>query len=145
MNWFSIRIGHFIALAATMLLLSGCGGTGTLSGKATFRGQALPGGMVTVVDSANENHSGQVQKDGSYSVANIATGPAKVTVGTSSSRGNIRNPDAVKDPWGPYVQIPRHYSDPEKSGFKLDVKTGKQELQLDLKDDFEPGEEIGKQ
>jgi hypothetical protein len=52
------------------------------------------------------------------------------------------HPEDVKDPWGPYVHIPKHYADPDKSGFKLDIKTGKQELNIDLKDDFEPDEVI---
>jgi hypothetical protein len=145
MNRFGTRTGRFVVMAAALLLVAGCGGTGTLNGKVTFKGQPLPGGMVTVFDAGNAGHSGQIQKDGSYSVSNIPAGSAKVTVGTSPSRGNIRNPDAVKEPWGPYVQIPRRYSDPEKSGFKLEVKSGTQEMQLDVKDDFEPGEDLGKQ
>jgi hypothetical protein len=37
------------------------------------------------------------------------------------------------------------YAQPDKSGFALNVKTGKQEFMIDLKDDFEPGELQAKQ
>jgi hypothetical protein len=78
-------------------------------------------------------------------VANVPPGPAKVVVGTTEKIGSILHPDARKEPYGPYVQIPRRYAQPDKSGFALNVKTGKQEFMIDLKDDFEPGEVQPKQ
>jgi hypothetical protein len=142
MKWFGWQSCRYIFPATVLLLVVGCGGTGNVGGKVTFKGQPLPGGMVTL----QSTEGGEIRtypgliKDGSYTVPNVPIGPAKVTIGTAKARGNILHPEDVKDPWGPYVHIPRHYADPEKSGYKVDVSRGKTELNIDLKDDFEPDE-----
>jgi hypothetical protein len=128
--------------AGVVMAAIGCGGTGTVTGKVTFKDKPLPGGLVVIYDSGGETHQGQIGTGGAYTVGNIVPGPAKVSVRTVKARGSINNPEGLKAPYGPYVQIPLKYSDPEKSGLKLDVKTGKQEYQIDLKGDFAEGEEV---
>ena len=140
MSRFGRQAARCAVAAAALLLVAGCGGPGTVTGKVTFKGGPLPGGLVTVVDAADNRYPGQIQKDGSYIVANVPTGPAKVVVGTTAKTGSIMHPDDRKEPFGPYVQIPKRYAQPEKSGLALQVKNGTQELNIDLKDDFEPGE-----
>jgi hypothetical protein len=142
MKWFGARTGSFSLAVASLVLVAGCGGPGTLTGKVTFKGEPLPGGLVTVYDNSSANNSGQVHKDGTYLVGNIAPGPVKIGVKTAEFQGSFAHPKDRKDPYGPYVQIPMKYGDPNSSGFKTDIKTGKQEYQIELKDDFEPGEQV---
>jgi hypothetical protein len=145
MSRFGTQTARCAVPAAALLLLSGCGGPGTVTGKVTFKGGPLPGGLVTVVDAVDNRYPGQIQKDGTYMVANVPPGPAKIVVGTTAKMGSIMHPEDRKEPYGPYVQIPMRYAQPDKSGFALNVKTGKQEFMIDLKDDFEPGELQAKQ
>jgi hypothetical protein len=145
MKWFGARTGSFSLAVASLVLVAGCGGPGTLTGKVTFKGQPMTAGLVTVYDSSSAAQSGQIHSDGTYLVGNITPGPVKIGVKTVKARGSIMHPEDVKDPYGPYVQIPRKYADPNSSGFKTDIKTGKQEYQIEVKDDFEPGEETPKE
>jgi hypothetical protein len=140
MSLFGAQTARRALPAAALLLLTGCGGPGTVTGKVTYKGGPLPGGLVTVVDAIDNRYPGQIQRDGTYTVANVPPGPAKIVVGTTSEIGSIMHPGERKEPYGPYVRIPKRYGQPDKSGMALYVKTGKQEYMIDLKDDFEPGE-----
>ena len=145
MKWFGRKTCRHILPATVLLFAVGCGGTGNLAGKVTFKGAPLPGGLVTVTTIADgevRTYPGRIQSDGSYNVPNVPTGPGKVSVATVKAMGNIQHPEDVKEPYGKWVQIPKHYGNADKSGFKAEIKTGKNELNIDLKDDFEPDEVI---
>jgi hypothetical protein len=140
MKWFGARTGSFTLAAASLLLVAGCGGPGTLTGKITFKGQPMPGGMVSVYDGSFARRDGQIQNDGTYTVRNITPGPVKI--GVRSVIGHpIFHPEDHENPFGPYRHIPMKYSDPDRSGFATEIKSGKQEYEIEIKDDFEPGEE----
>jgi hypothetical protein len=112
-----LRLASAIATApllfcAGWLVLGDYGRTGTVSGKVTFRGQPLPGGMVTLqaIDNGELRiFPGMIQKDGSYTVANVPVGPAKVGVG--------------------FPRMPPRFRD---MGLAVDVKPGKQDFPIDL-------------
>jgi hypothetical protein len=65
-----------------LLLAAGCGGKGTVTGKVTFEGKALPGGYVSFTpEGGGKGGSSSIDpKDGTYTVANLPTGTYKVSV-----------------------------------------------------------------
>ena len=101
--------------------------TGTVTGRITFKGQPLPRGMVvllTTEDGQIRTYPGLIHKDGTYTVANVPTGPAKVAVASGRSRN-----DAPAD------RIPRKYRDPDTSGLSFEMRPGTQNFSVDLQDD----------
>jgi hypothetical protein len=71
--------------------------------------------------------STSVQPDGSFSLWGIPPGPALVCVRSQFGfRGSLRLPPGER--W-----IPARYSDPEKSGLSINVKSGRQTFDLELK------------
>jgi hypothetical protein len=138
--------GRFLVLAVLVAAL-GCGraGTGTISGKVTLNGMPLKGGRVTYHAANNQSRMADIQEDGSYTVANVPVGPARITVETEyllkqSTRRNYRPPDAqggpkLADPEEAkrkYVQIPSFYSTPDQSGLTWTVQGGKHEHNIEL-------------
>jgi hypothetical protein len=139
MNWLRMcAVQCMVAVGA--LTLAGCGrGTGTVSGKVTLNGTALPGGLVTVHDAEGQPRNGPINKDGTYLVSNITPGPAKISIMTLSTMPNLRDPNPTgKDPLGPYVAIPAKYQDPSSSGFTLEVKSGSQPYDLSMTGEAAP-------
>src|SRR5205085_628371 len=68
------------------LAVVGCGGkggTGTVSGKVTYKGAPLKGGRVGFATANKQNVVADIGEDGSYTAPDVPTGPAKVTVVTS--------------------------------------------------------------
>jgi hypothetical protein len=113
---------------------------GTVTGKVRFQGKPLKEGWITFFDREDNTYRGFIQRDGSYTVSDIPRGPAKIAVSkrVTSGLGTMREP---REPYEG-VYIPRHYSDPTKSGLSLMVWAGLQEKDFDLKDDFFEGAEI---
>jgi hypothetical protein len=135
MSWFSSRLRLLTVSAVTLLFLVGCGGTGSVSGKVTLNGKPLPGGIVFAHHGKKGQvapASGLINPDGSYFVANILTGQTTLTVLTAAGMGNALHPDTWHPPFGEYVPIPPKYMSLETSGFELNVKVGKQEMNLEL-------------
>jgi hypothetical protein len=119
--------------AGALLTLVGCGGTGTVSGKVTLNGKPVPGGAVTIHDSEGQSRNGGINKDGTYSVSNLAPGPAKVSVFTAMEMKQVRNPEGgAKNPLGEFVAIPDKYRSRDTSGLTLDVKSGKQDYDVKM-------------
>jgi hypothetical protein len=127
----------FVVVAIGLLQLSGCNAKGTVIGKVRFRGSPLPSGLIVFVDGGGIPHPGRIQRDGSYSVANLPCGPMKVAVATMFT-GNIFLPE--DGPRVPAVRIPRHYTHPDNSGLAKNVWRGVQVFMIDLNDDFDPEE-----
>jgi len=141
MKWLSVRARRLIFAAGVFLSFTGCGGRqGTISGKVTLDGKALPGGLVSIFDSEEQTRFSGIGRDGAFSVSNVAPGKAQVSVLTLSERRGFREPDdgsRAKESLGPYVPIPMKYLDKETSGLNLEVRTGKQDFEIQLKG--EPG------
>jgi hypothetical protein len=133
MSQFSARAFGLICTASAVLFLTGCANQGTVSGKVSLNGQPLPGGVVTFFDSEGQSRTGGINKDGTYTVSNIAPGKAQVSVLTLNERPSIRDPENKNaTSLGTYVPIPAKYMDKEQSGITLDVKTGKQPFDIAL-------------
>jgi hypothetical protein len=131
MKWFRSLAVRSVVTASALLSLAGCGGTGEVSGKVTYNGTALPGGLVTIYDSQNGAKQGLI-KDGSYNIPDVAMGPAQICVETSPpivSGINQKNPPTL--PFGPYMPIPAKYKE-KKNGIAYEVKKGKQDFDLKL-------------
>jgi hypothetical protein len=132
---------RWVLASGALVFLSGCGGTGTVTGKVTLDGEPLPGGIVLFHHVAGpESESapppnGRISTDGTFVAANVPTGKTLVTIMTAPKMGSVAHPDAGLEPWGPYVPIPAKYKDPDKSGFTIEVKLGKQELNLAMTGD----------
>jgi len=145
-----IRIPFSIIVA----LAFGCGSSAVdVSGTVRHQGKPIVFGTVVIIGSDGLPRSGAIQPDGSFTVANVKAGPAKVCVssprppglaveGTKKKTGrdadlDERRPadaDATVSPaiakgWFP---LPNIYGDPLTSGLTTDVAPGTP-LDLDLK------------
>lgn len=150
LTW-TIRSGWVVGMCLGLAVLSGCGSSGTVSGKITYEGQPLNGGTVTFISSQDgKPYSGPIQSDGSYRVEKIPTGKTKITVQVPEPP---QIPDIARKSFGPppgadvpeeakkmfglgntkLVQIPKDYADPERSGLSYEVKAGHQTYDIVLK------------
>jgi hypothetical protein len=136
MYWFRSCARKRHVAASALLLVIGCGGNGTVTGKVTLNGQPVPGGLVSVIPDGPDTEQfsapskGKIERDGTYTVVNVPKGKAKITVITAKTFGSISHPDAIKDPFGPYMPIPDIYKDPAKTPLALEVARGKQEFNI---------------
>jgi hypothetical protein len=136
MKWLSTRTCGLICTAGVVLFFTGCGTQGTVAGKVSLDGKPLPGGVVNICDSEGQTRTAGISKEGTYSVSNLAPGKAQISVLTLGERPSLREPEGrTKDSLGTYVAIPAKYMDKDQSGLGLDVKTGKQEFDIQLKGD----------
>jgi hypothetical protein len=135
-----------------ILLTAGCGGKGAVSGKVLYQGKPVPAGTVSFILEGGGVMSSPIEEDGSYAIQNVPPGQLKITVETESARppsgqgerGGKGAPDFMmkfikeKDPkvaerGKRYMRIPEQYSDPGHSNLAYEVKSGKQEHDIDLK------------
>jgi hypothetical protein len=131
-----LQRGRTTVAAGILFLITGCGGTGDVTGKVTLDGTALPGGLVTIYDSQEKNLSAMIMADGSYTVAGVPLGKADIVIQTVPAYGNAINPlDPPHEWFGKYVKIPLHYKERGKSGFSIDVRRGVQQMDLPLRDE----------
>ncbi len=139
-------------------LATGCSGSGTITGKVTYQKQPLTGGTVLFTSTAGKgSRTATIGEDGSYTITNMPTGPAKIAVDTRTAQArpgpfggappsmqppkDVQLPDTARSGglYGPpsgkkatAVPIPERYADPEKSGLTYTVKSGSQTHPIDL-------------
>jgi hypothetical protein len=125
--------------AAALVLVAGCGGrTGDLAGKVTFKDKALHQGTVSVAAADGSILNAVIQDDGSYSLAGVPVGEAKVGVNSPDPR-SVKVAQRKKDEKAPppdtskWFPIPEKYADTRQSGLTTDVKPGKNPFDIDLK------------
>jgi hypothetical protein len=147
--------GRRLLTALTFLSVlgaAGCGSSssGTVTGKVTYKGAAVPGGTVSFFGADNWTGSAHLGEDGSYSIANVPAGTVRISVETMTARPPKPPPGAMPKPptdapvpkgsmYDPaaqakrYVPIPPRYADKDQSGLTYDVKPGKQvhDIKLD--------------
>ena len=156
----STRTGfrRFLLLGVLPLLAAiGCSSEGSISGKVTYQGRTVTGGTI-IFTSPEGSSSSSIAEDGTYSIARMKTGPAKIAVETKSAQGAISTapkaggdpkkgggknvefpPEAAKSSYAgtprttKAEKIPEHYEDPDKSGLTYIVKGGPQEYDVELK------------
>jgi len=134
------RAGLYVLVFSVLSLAAGgCGGgTGTVSGKVTYQGKALPGGYVNFMseDGKSNIKTSQIKEDGSYSVSGLSIGPAKISVQGLSARRLADLPgQGGKDAkvQQKEVYVPPQYGNTETSGLKYEVKPGSQPYDIELK------------
>lgn len=128
----------FLCLA---LIAMGCGTKASnVSGKVTYKGQALTAGTVTLIPSDGVVRTGTIGTDGSYKIENVPAGAVKIGVTTPAARGNKPPPGgrgetpapAAPAPAAGAVSVPENYRDAATSGLTGEVKAGEP---LDIKID----------
>src|SRR4051794_22586118 len=76
------RWGLFLLLL-TPLGLSGCGASGSVSGKVSYKGTMLKGGTVTFHSPMGKASAvAQIGEDGSYTIEKVPAGDVKICVDT---------------------------------------------------------------
>lgn len=135
---------RFCSLAVFFLaaaLLSGCGpSTSTVSGTVTYQGKKVVWGGVALVAADGTAHPGTIEKDGSFTIANVPTGTAKVGVtspdplmGAKSAKefeGTRYKPPQL--PAGAWFPVPEKFGDPKTSGLTVEVGSGAK-AEIDVK------------
>src|SRR5262245_47087761 len=140
------RIGLCGGVVALLFLppLAGCGKrTGFVSGKVTHQGQPLTSGAVIFHAADGRSDSGNIDREGNYTISQAPVGPVKVPVDTGPARPvpppKITAPgkDPPKHPGDKAganppaapprkVVIPEKYKHPDQSGLTFTVTGGKQ-------------------
>jgi hypothetical protein len=135
-------------VCALALAACGCtGGTGTVTGKVTYIGKALPGGTVTCLARGNRPFMGKIEPDGTYTVTDVPIGPVKIAVEAAGPAGEppiaLPKPDQpppqmkppASDPRPPHttIALPKQYANPDTSGLEMTVVKGSNPFPIDLK------------
>jgi hypothetical protein len=131
-----------LVLLVGALVMAGCGSArGTVTGKVTMGGKAVPLAMVTF--HGKDSQGKDVQRnattglDGSYHVTGVPAGDMTVTVENVNSAANISVPPPkgldikAGDPIPP-TAIPKKYLALTTSPLKYTVKAGSQDFPIDL-------------
>lgn len=155
------RVSGFALCLGAILLAGGCsGGKGVVNGKVLYKGKPIPGGSVSFTSDKGDKEgvwSSPIEEDGSYTIRGVPAGTAKITVETDSFRPALASVGAQRGGGGVsaqfmkenlekmnpqmadperakrYVPIPAQYRDATKSNLTYEVKSGKQEHDIDLK------------
>jgi hypothetical protein len=131
-------------LALLLAALSGChDGKGTLGGKVTFKGEAVPSGTVVFYGPGDQVASAALLPDGTYEVTEVPLGEVKVAV-TTPPPPDPKAAERLKN--NPYVKVrgitikqekvvsvPRKYNLPGTSGLGLPVTQSSQQFDITLK------------
>jgi hypothetical protein len=130
----------------------GCSGgsktpsTAEVSGKVTFNGQPVPGGMITfVATKGGFSSGGKIDENGMYKVPSAPVGEVKITVDNSMLMGKGRGAPAqgpmLKRPGaeqaeemkGHYIDLPAKYAQADKTDLTYTVVSGAQTKDIELK------------
>ena len=95
-----------------------------VTGTVTYQGKPVTGGSV-IFDmedpSSSRPYMGEIYDDGTYELTYVVPGKAKVAIVTDTKQGLPT-----------YVEIPRKYTSPKKSGLEYEVITGPQTYNIVL-------------
>jgi len=129
--------------------LAGCGGalegqkeTAAVTGSVAYKGQPLKVGQVTFIpaDQGKGNRAayGTVDGSGRYRLTTYNEGdgaiPGKYQVVVRSEEEVTEDVATTKGKRLPKSLIPTKFADPAKSGLTAEVKSGRNEINFDLKD-----------
>jgi hypothetical protein len=141
----------FWLLAVTLSLLGlvapGCAvvapDVGRVSGTVTFEGQPVTSGEVVFVLENGEQFRCQLKGQCIYEFKDLPVGLVKIAVRTFRPSpfpepvpGKPKPVQTALSPPAkdkPYIQVPDHYADPDKSGLTLKVEKGEQKYPIVLK------------
>jgi hypothetical protein len=130
-------------LAALTLAAAGCGERvklGRVSGRVTYKGQAVPTGAVTFLpDPGGPPATAAIGPDGTYTLVTPDVGDGAVVGRHAVMITALQAAPAreAHDPLPPPI-IPVRYGNTSTSGLTADVKDGENTIDFDLKDDKAP-------
>jgi hypothetical protein len=138
---FSHGPSRFAPAFLFILLLAGCGGTGDVSGKVTYKGKLLVFGTVQFEASDKSFKQGNIDRDGSYFIEGVPVGEAKVAVNSPNPKGGDfqplhregRPPRPPRPDIPGWFPIPAEYQDLSKPRLTYTVKSGQNAIDIDLK------------
>jgi hypothetical protein len=131
-----------------LVAASGCTSRSPVSGQVTYKGKPVVWGTVTVIASDNIQYATQIKPDGTYTIPNVPTGPARFAVSSPNPDGTARGGPAAANggagdrgapgeggppnpPAGAWFPLPEKYNDAAKSGLTGTVGSGAVDLNLD--------------
>ena len=136
-----------VGVVVSLFAASGCGGgTGDVTGSVKYKGKALDGGQIQFKGSNGKTASADINPDGTYTVTGVPTGTVKVAVSyvdpkvvehfkalSAGGRGESKTPPPKGEP-SQFDKVPQKYGDFDGSGLTVEVKTGPNKHDVDLKD-----------
>jgi hypothetical protein len=131
-------------LVLFVLAFTGCSRPkGTVTGKVSYNGEAVPSGTVAFYGKDDEVSSAPIGPDGTYEATKVPLGEVKVTVTTplppdpSAAERLKKNPMVIERgitiKQQKVVSVPRKYNLPGTSGISLTVTQGSQPFDITLK------------
>ena len=142
-----------LSVAVLVAGLSGCGGqkNAKLTGKVSYKGSPLPGGILTLNPPDEKTQSSipiVIKPDGTFVTMSVLLGNYKVGI-TSMGTNPALDPSRKRAPAGvkmreggppssnlpegaKHVDLPQKYARPDTSGLSWDVKGGSQEKNFPL-------------
>lgn len=128
----SPRLLPFALLGLILIVGTGCGSRGKVSGNVTYQGKPVVWGTVSVIASDNIQYPGEITPEGTYSIPNVPRGPVTfcvtspnpqpiMQIGFPEAQGGEGDqtpsvPDQPPPPPGSWFPIPEKYGDPRQSG-----------------------------
>ena len=125
-----------LGLGVTAGLMAGCGGepAGTVRGTVFYKDRPLPGGFVTFFSAKDKPVTGRIEADGTYEVAGVPVGPAKIAVKDLGGGFGGGVPGLPGPREAPAAKIPIRFRSPDASGLTYTVARGTQGHDITLKD-----------
>jgi hypothetical protein len=104
----------------------------------TFKNKAVPWGQIIFEGSDGASRQGNIDRDGSFLVEDLATGDAKVAVMSPNpksitvlSKGDKKAESFPEVPH--WMALPAKYEAVAKSGLVYQIKKGENKIDVDLK------------
>ena len=142
-------LGHFLALLTVVAVLgaAGCAGgkRASISGHVNYQGRPVTSGTVVLIGQDGQASApGNVQPDGSFSIARAPVGVDKVsfdnpppprTAPPVGKRAPADDPEYAETAKAAahYVPTPPKFKDPLQSGLTVEVKSGNNTCDIELK------------
>jgi hypothetical protein len=135
-----------VLLLLLALVLSGCGQRmGKVTGKVSYKGEAVPNGTVVFYGKGDAVSSAPLRPDGTYEATDVPLGEVKVAVSTppppipGALEMAKKNPTAIRKgivdrlKEEKVVSVPRKFSLPGTSGISLTVTECSQPFDIPLR------------
>jgi hypothetical protein len=139
----SVRWSSRPVVALTLLTLAvGCAAKGDVSGKVSYQGKPLVFGTVQFEASDKTIKQANIKEDGTYSIAGVPVGEAKVAVSSINPqssdfqplhRGENLPPPKPRPKLPGWFPIPTDYQDLSKAKLTYTVTRGQNTHDIDLK------------
>jgi hypothetical protein len=130
---FPCRGRLLVPFLAAVLAVAGCSGGGvkktTIHGTVTYQGKKLRSGLISFSGPDGALARGRIHSDGTYTVTDVVPGETTLSVlaePQSTGRGG-------SEEQGPPVVLPDKYRTAEASDYKVDIKPGTTELDIEFK------------